>query len=91
MLRPTLLLVSVLSLPDLGVAHGGLGLLGGFDAIDPIEPRAGAPVFEPASNLFIPASERSRAKNSIIESLHERQNNKDKCGVGYGSCAPGYW
>lgn len=87
----TLLLLAVYFLFDLGFAHGGLRLWGDFNAINSIEPRAGATVSEPASGLFVPQIGRSRAEDLVIGSLHERQNTKDKCGAGHGSCAPGYW
>jgi hypothetical protein len=78
-------LLSALSLSHITVGHGGLKLLGGFNAVSSLKPRS-ASLFGPRVNHMI----QRRAENTHMELIHERTNNM-RCGAVNGSCPAGYW
>jgi hypothetical protein len=86
MMRLQIWLLSVLSLCHITVGHGGLKLLGGFDAISSLKSTAASP-FAPRFNRMI---QRRAENNNNIRLINERTNNM-RCGAVNGSCPAGYW
>lgn len=94
MMRYSLRILFPFLISDLAVAHGGIKLLGGSRAINFLAPRA-ANLFESAAAPFVHAlASRQEGEAEARQELSERDastNTNGPCGVGSGSCAPGYW
>jgi hypothetical protein len=78
-------LLTVLPIAHIAVGHGGLKLLGGFDAVSNLQQR-GASQFTPRLNHVI----QHRAALPQQGYIDERAVNL-RCGPGNGSCPTGYW
>jgi hypothetical protein len=78
-------LLTVLSIAHSAIGHGGLKLLGGFDAVSNLQPR-GASQFAPHVNHAL----QHRAALPQPGYIDERAVNL-RCGPGNGSCPTGYW
>ncbi|KAH8780439.1 glycoside hydrolase/deacetylase [Hyaloscypha finlandica] len=77
-------LLTVLSIAHSAIGHGGLKLLGGFDAVSNLQPR-GASQFAPHVNHAL----QHRAALPQPGYIDERAVNL-RCGPGNGSCPTGY-